>query len=93
MDDVDLTQLPDEFHDLIPLIEQWAIGDDVEREEKMQAASTQQLQQLAATLQPRFGAIDAYLDEHDHLYEATFLGKLAEAAVEAGFELEARGTP
>ena len=30
-EDIDLRQLPAGFHDLIPLIQEWAIGDDVER--------------------------------------------------------------
>ncbi len=89
-DDVDLNALPEEFHDLVPLIRTWAIPDDIDREDHIEAASTDDLRQLIDALEPRFEAIDAYLAENDHLEEATYLGALAEAAVEAGFELEER---
>ena len=90
MEDVDLQELPAEFHDLIPLIDEWAIGDDLERESNTQAASTDELKRLTEAVQPRLDAINTYLDENDHLHEATFLGRLAVAAVEAGFELDER---
>lgn len=71
MDDgVDLAQLPTEFHDLIPLIEQWAVGDDADREDLIESASTAELQRLTDALRPRFQAINAYLDEHDDREEA-----------------------
>ena len=88
--DVDLTQLPQEFHSLIPLIEEWAVADDVDRDSKMAATSTEELQRLADVVRPHFNAINAYLDDNDHLEEATYLGTLAESAAEAGLELEDR---
>ncbi len=89
-DEVDLSELPPEFHDLIPLMKEWAIGDDVERDEKMQAASEDELRTLSRALQPRFDAINSYLDDNDHLEVATYLGRLAEAAAEAQIDLENR---
>jgi hypothetical protein len=89
-DDVDLTQLPPEFPDLIPLIEEWAELDDVVREAKLASASTDDLRRLSAAPRPRFEAINAFLDEHDDQEEAPYMGALAEAAVEAGIELEGR---
>jgi hypothetical protein len=89
-EDVDLTELPAEFHDLIPLIREWAISDDGDRDGKMQATSDAELRALADAVHPRFDAINAYLDQNDHLEVATYLGTLAEAAVEAGMDLENR---
>jgi len=89
-DDRDLTELPSEFHDLIPLIARWAVGDDVDRDAMMQAATGEELQQLYAAVGPRLAAIDAYLDEHDHEEVAPYLGMLAEAAVEAQMDLDSR---
>ncbi|MDO9356943.1 MAG: hypothetical protein Q7T55_24815 [Solirubrobacteraceae bacterium] len=89
--DVDLAALPEEFHDLLPLLRTWAIPDDVDREAQVEAASTAELRNLIRALEPRFDAISAYLDGHDHLEEAAYLDALAEAAVEARFELEDRG--
>ncbi|MEA2218280.1 MAG: hypothetical protein QOJ35_906 [Solirubrobacteraceae bacterium] len=91
-EDVDLTLLPPEFHDLVALIEARAVSDDVDRDARMRAATTEELRRLVEAVRPRFAAINAYLDDHDHLEEATHLGTLAEAAVEAGFELDDRGT-
>jgi hypothetical protein len=89
---VDLTELPSEFHDLIPLIREWAIGDDVDRDKKMQTTTDGELRALANAVQPRFDAINAYLDQNSHLEVATYLGRLAEAAVEASMDLENRQT-
>ena len=89
-ENVDLTALPAQFHDLIPLMEQWSIGDDVERDAKMQAATDEELRQLHEAVAPRFDAINAYLDEHDDEEATPYLGTLAEAAVEAQLDLENR---
>jgi hypothetical protein len=89
-EDVDFTELPSEFHDLIPLIRRWANSDDVDRDKKMQTAPDAELRALTDAVQPRFDAINLYLDQNDHLEVATYLGTLAEAAVEAGMDLENR---
>ena len=89
-EDVDLTALPAVFHDLIPLIERWAIGDDVGRDEAMQAASYDELHVLVATVKPRLGSINEWLDLSDSDEVAPYLGWLAEASVEAQMDLESR---
>jgi hypothetical protein len=86
-DDVDLTELPEQFHPLIPLIERWAISDDAQRSAAMAGASDEDKRALLAAVAPQFDAIDAYLDEHDDLEVAAYLGTLAEAAAEAAVEL------
>ncbi len=90
-DHVDLTQLPPEFHDLIPLMNEWAIADDEERDQKMHSASDEQLRELTDRVRPRFGPINSYLDDSAHLEVAPYLDRLAEAAVEAQLDLEKPG--
>jgi hypothetical protein len=87
--EVDLDRLPEEFDELKPLLRIWAGSDDVDRENVVSGASTEELQFLWSAVQPRFAAIDEYLDGHDD-EEAHLLGNLAEGATEAAFEIERR---
>jgi hypothetical protein len=87
--EVDLDRLPGQFDELKPLIRKWAGSDDVERENAVSGASTEDLQSFWAAVQPRFAAINEYLDGHDD-DEAHLLGNLAEGAMEAAFEIERR---
>jgi hypothetical protein len=78
--------LPPEFDDLArftPL----AIGDDVERSAATDIMSEQDKRAFIATMWPRTGAINMYLDEHQD--EATCnLGDIAQAAAELAMELK-----
>jgi hypothetical protein len=88
--EVDLDRLPGEFDELKPFIRKWAGSDDVERENVVSRASTEDLEFLWSAVQPRFTAINEYLDRHDDDDEADLLGNLAEGAMEAAFEIERR---
>jgi len=85
-----IAALPNEFQDLQPLVDKFAISDDVEREAKMESATAAEKQRLVDSVSPRFDAINAYLDEHDD-DSAHMLGRLAEAAAEALIELTRKG--
>jgi hypothetical protein len=79
-------QLPTEFADLQDLADRFAISDDLNRQSATDAASLNEKQELVRRLNPRFDAINAYLDHHDD-EEAHLLGRLAEAACEVAIEL------
>ena len=92
--EVDLSRLPPDLQPLVPFIRQWAVGDDVERSERVAAASSEDLQRLRDAFDPHWAAINAYLDENiegPEPYEATTLDSASQAAMEAAFELERRG--
>jgi len=78
--------LPEHFSKLAKVADEWAIGDDVERSDKMEAASKEELQKLLATVEPERGAIESYLDAFpDGMLdeEAAALARLLEATAEA----------
>jgi hypothetical protein len=84
-DESDLTQLPSKFHPLIPMIEKWAIADDLERQDLLDAASNAALKKLLAAVEPYLASIDSYLDsfiEPSVADAAAALGCLAETAAE-----------
>lgn len=95
--EVDLSLLPEELQPLVPLIREYAGGDDVERTDRLYAASTDELRNLDRTMSAeRFEAVEAFLDAH--LEEsgtpaqdvALVSSSFAEAAAEAGVVLEER---
>jgi hypothetical protein len=55
--DVDLTRLPPDLRTLVPLIRQWAAGDDEERAQRLAAASTEELQKLCDSPQELWDSI------------------------------------
>jgi hypothetical protein len=84
--DLELEDLPNEFHPLLPLIRKWGHTDDEERQEYLERASTSELRDLVTILEPRFVAINRYLDRFDGASmppSAIALGALAECAAEA----------
>ena len=85
-------ELPRQFHDLIPLLSRWSIGDDVQRMETLESASTDELQRLIESITPRFEEIDSYLRSFDMHppHAACLLGNLSEATCEAEIVLEER---
>jgi hypothetical protein len=80
------TKLPNEFSDLQSLADRFAVSDDLKRQQVTDTASAEDLRQLVDTMWPRFGAINAYLDQHDD-EPACVLGCLAEAASEVANEI------
>lgn len=90
---VDLDRLPEDLRDLAPTIRQWATGDEDEREQRQEAASTQDLADFWLTVSQRFPDINAYLEgqiEGERSPEAVVLGWTAEAALEAAGVIERR---
>jgi len=85
-----LSDLPDQFRPLIPLIRKWGITDDSDRTERLEGASRRQLGGLVRRVRPLFEAINAYLAglPADLPVSAAALGSLAEAAAEAKLMLE-----
>jgi hypothetical protein len=84
---VDGQRLPTDIQQLVPLIELWAVGDDVERQGLLEAASPEELEQLVRTVGPLLGRINEYLDSFawDEVpEEAALVGRLAEAVAELG---------
>ncbi len=59
---VDLSGLPEELRPLLPYLREWSIGDDVERSEKLGAASTEELLAFFQAAWPKLDAINARLD-------------------------------
>ena len=90
---VDFDRLSEELRPLAPFIRQWGVADDVARETRMEAASDDDLRALIDAFEPRWDAINDWLDEHDadpDRYEATVLSAASEAALEAQLELDRR---
>lgn len=82
-----LNKLPDEFHALIPLIEKWAIQDDVLREEKLAKTSAKVKEKVYRTVSPMFDKINEYLDSFGDgalPEEAVLLSAFAETVDEMG---------
>ena len=90
---VDLDRLPDELRDLAPAIRRWATGDEDEREQRYEAASTEELADYWLAVSQRFPDINAYLErtiEGEQSPEAVVLGWTAEGALEAAQVVERR---
>jgi hypothetical protein len=91
--DVDLDRLPEELHGLAPVIRRWATGDEDEREQRQEAASTEELADYWLTVSQEFPAINAFLEgqiEGERTNEALVLGWTAEGALEAAQVIERR---
>ena len=94
--EVDLSLLPEELRALAPMIRKYALGDDVERGERLEAASVDELRALRDAPDPHWDAINAYLDANmgqpgPKQDVALVLDSFAQAALEAEVELEERG--
>lgn len=51
---IDPARVPEQFRHLIPLAKEWSIGDDVELETYIQAASEEKKKEFAAAFAPHF---------------------------------------
>ncbi len=90
---VDLDRLPEDLRDLGETIRRWATGDEDEREQRQEAASTEELADYWLTVSQRFPEINAYLDreiEGERSPEAVVVGWTAEGALEAAQVIERR---
>ncbi len=90
---VDLDRLPEGLRDLAPEIRRWATGDEDEREQRQEAAATEDLASYWLSVSQRFPEINAYLErqiEGGEEVEAVVLGWTAEGALEAAQVVERR---
>jgi len=81
----DLSKIPANLHELVPFLEDWAISDDTERQEKINDSSKSELKKLTNAVMPRMNAINTYLDSFKNqplTQEATLIGNLAELVTE-----------
>ncbi len=77
---------------LWPLVLEFALSDDDDREAILDGASSERLRKLVASVDSdAFAAINTYLDDTGNAEEAVPFGDLAQAAGEAGALLDARG--
>ncbi|HEX2084895.1 MAG TPA: hypothetical protein VHF89_04365 [Solirubrobacteraceae bacterium] len=90
---VDLDRLPEDLRDLAPTIRRWAVGDEDEREQRQEAAATEDLADYWLTVSQRFPEINAYLEgqiEGERSPEALALSWTADGALEAAQVIERR---
>jgi hypothetical protein len=88
------TAFPQELQDLAPLVQRFAVSDDVERERALNEASTEDLIALVnAVTRETFDQINQFLDQTGDAEGAVPYGDLAQAAMEAKLELKRRGVP
>jgi hypothetical protein len=79
---------------LAPLVEEFGISDDSDRERAIETAPTEELAKLVRTVTAEiFTEINRYLDETDNAEDAVPFGDLAQAAEEAKLELRRRRMP
>ena len=87
----DLSELPQEFIHLIPLMRRWAEADDEKRTDRLASASQSSVRELVSKVAPLFAQINSYLDGFRDAVipeSALALGALAQCAAEAQFLLE-----
>jgi len=82
---IDTSKIPGNLLDLIPILSEWAISDDAEREEKISKSSKGKLKKMVDIVNPKMEIINSYLDSFKSeplSYEATLIGNLAELVSE-----------
>lgn len=62
--EVDLSLLPTELENCVPLIRKFAVSDDVVRSERQEAATAEELDQLATLSKTQWQALKDFLDRH-----------------------------
>jgi hypothetical protein len=83
---------PDALKAVWPLVLHWGLSDDVGRGDLTTAATDEELEALVQTVNPLYPAINAYLDKTGDAEHAVPYGDLAQAAMEARFELDRRAS-
>jgi hypothetical protein len=81
---------PDALKRVWPLVLRWGVSDDVDRSQLVESAGDDQLRALIDAVAPLYPAINAYLDETGDAEHAVPYGDLAQAALEAEFEIRRR---
>ncbi len=89
-EELDFSKLPPAFCPLIPLVKEWAIDDDSDREQLLSGSSKAALSAFVQQVEPFIQALDSYLDSFGDSPspEAAALARLAECAREAKQHLE-----
>lgn len=85
LETIDRSKIPANLKDLIPFLSEWAISDDVERDEKIRKSSKSILKKVVDIVNPKMDIINSYLDSFKSEplpYEATLIGSLAELVCE-----------
>lgn len=59
---LDEATVPEELRHLVPMAEQWGIGDDVDRYDKVEASSPEEREALRSAVAPHDRRITAWLD-------------------------------
>ena len=59
---IDASKVPEDLRSLVPIVQAWGIGDDVDRGEKVDAATAEEKQQLRDALAPHQDRITAWLN-------------------------------
>jgi len=79
------TKIPTNLHSLLPFLAEWAIADDLERDEKIDSSSNEELKTVIDAVSPKISQINDYLSSFETeplTYEAAILGNLAELVSE-----------
>lgn len=83
---------PDSLKAVWDLVLRWGESDDVGRGDLTTGATDEELKALVKAVDPLYPAISAYLDETGDAEHAVPFGDLAQAAMEARFELDRRAS-
>jgi hypothetical protein len=81
---------PDALKAVWSLVLRWGLSDDEGRGDLTQTASDEELASLVEAVDPLFPTINGYLDATGDAERAVPYGDLAQAAMEACFELDRR---
>lgn len=85
VDRLNPTRIPTNFHTLLPFLAEWAIADDLEREEKIETSSNEELKTVIDAVSPKIHQINDYLSSFGNeplTYEVALLSNLAELVSE-----------
>ena len=83
--EIDISKVPEDLQDLIPFLKEWAISDDLERDEKINRSSKKKLMKVTNAVNSKMSIINNYLDSFEEeplTYEAILIGNLAELVTE-----------
>jgi hypothetical protein len=81
---------PEVLQEAWPLVLRWGESDDLIRSHLVRTSSNQELHALVLSVRPLYPAINAYLDQTGDAERAVPYGDLAQAAMEAQFEVDRR---
>jgi hypothetical protein len=82
---IETSKIPSDLQELIPILSEWAISDDLERNEKISSSSKAKLKKVVDMVTPKMNIINHYLDSFKREplpYEATLIGNRAELVSE-----------